>query len=55
MKSNARSKMQPLWISKDPCITEENGKLIKKEGGGFEGLKIISTGKDGGRVGIPVP
>ena len=28
------SKMQPLWISKDPCITEEKGKLIKCEGGG---------------------
>ena len=26
--------MQPLWISKDPCITEEKGKLIKWEGGG---------------------
>ena len=26
--------MQPLWISKDPCITEEKGKLIKCEGGG---------------------
>ena len=21
--------MHPLWISKDPCITEEKGKLIK--------------------------
>ena len=21
--------MQPLWISKDPCITEEKGKMIK--------------------------
>ena len=42
--------MQPLWISKDPCITEEKGKLIKWEGGGvgvcapgFEGLKIVSA------------
>ena len=26
--------MQPLCISKDPCITEEKGKLIKGEGGG---------------------
>ena len=26
--------MQPLWISKDPCITEEKGKVIKWEGGG---------------------
>ena len=26
--------MQPLCISKDPCITEEKGKLIKWEGGG---------------------
>ena len=25
--------MQPLWILKDPCITEEKGKLIKCEGG----------------------
>ena len=54
--------MQPLWISKDPCITEEKGKLIKWEGGGvgvcapgFDGLKIISVGKDGGREGVPVP
>ena len=45
--------MQPLWISKDPCITEEKG----KGGGvgvcatGFETLKIISAGKDG----VPVP
>ena len=52
--------MQPLWISKDPCITEEKGKLIKWEGGGggvcasgFEGLK--SAGKDGGRERVPVP
>ena len=63
MKSNARwgatSMMQPLWISKDPCIIEEKGKLIKWEGGGvgvsapdFEGLKIISAGKDGGREGV---
>ena len=29
-----RSKMQPLWISKGPCISEEKGKLIKGEGGG---------------------
>ena len=26
--------MQPLWISKDPCITEEKGKMFKWEGGG---------------------
>ena len=26
--------MQPLCISKEPCITEEKGKLIKLEGGG---------------------
>ena len=44
------------------CITEEKGKLIKWEGGGvgvcaagFEGLKIISAGKDAGREGVPVP
>ena len=54
MKSNARrgrtSKMQPLCISKDPCITEEKRKLINWEGGGvgvcapgFEGLKIINA------------
>ena len=54
--------MQPLWISKDPCITEEKGKLFKREGGGvgvcalgFEGLRIISAGKDGGRERVPVP
>ena len=55
--------MQPLCISKDPCITEEKGTLIKREGGGvdvfvnpgFEGLKIISAQKDGGREGVPVP
>ena len=28
-KKGRTSKMQPLWISKDPCITEEKGKLIK--------------------------
>ena len=56
------SLMQPLWISKDPCNTEEKGKLIKLEDGGvgvcapgFEGLKIISAGKDGGRERVPVP
>ena len=52
--------MQPLWISKDPCITEEKGKLIKWEGVGvcalgFEGLKIISGGKDRGQERVPVP
>ena len=54
--------MQPLCISKDPCITEEKGKLVKWEGGGegvcapgFEGLKIISARKDGGKEGVPVP
>ena len=53
--------MQPLWISKSAYITEGKGKLIKWEGGGvgvcapvFEGLKIISTGKDGGREGVPI-
>ena len=48
--------MQPLCISKDPCITEEKEKLIRWEGGGvgfcepgfwrFE--EIISARKDGG-------
>ena len=33
MKSNAR-RGAPEWISKDPCITEKKGKLIKWEGGG---------------------
>ena len=43
-------------------ITEEKGKLIKRKGGGvgvcrpgFEGLKIISAGKDRGRERVPVP
>ena len=61
-KKGRTSKMQPLWISKDPCITEEKGKLIKlKVGGvgvcapGFEGLKIISAGKDGVWERVPVP
>ena len=54
--------IQPLSISKELCITEEKGKLIKWEGGGvgvcalgFEGLKIISAGKDRDREGVPVP
>ena len=61
-KKGRTSKMQPLWISKDPCITEEKGKLIKWGGGcvgvyapGFESLKIISAGKVGGRERVPVP
>ena len=33
-KKGRTSKMQPLWISKDPCITEGKRKLIKWEGGG---------------------
>ena len=32
--------MQPLCISKDPCITEEKGKLIKWEGGGVDMICI---------------
>ena len=47
--------MRPLWISKDPCISEEKKKLIKSKSGGvgicapdFKGLKI-SVGKDGGQ------
>ena len=28
-KKGRSSNLQPLWISKDPCITEEKGKLIK--------------------------
>ena len=54
--------MQPLWISKEPCITEEKGTLNKREGRGvgvcapgFEGLKIIIAGKDGGRERVQVP
>ena len=54
--------MQPLCISKDPCLTEEKGKLIKWEGGGvgacepgFDGLKIVSAWKDGSREGDPAP
>ena len=61
MKLNARM-MQPLCIPKESCITDEKGKLFKWEGGGvgvcapgFEGLKIISARKDGGREGVPVP
>ena len=33
-KKMRTSKMQPLWISKDPCISEEKGKLIKRDGDG---------------------
>ena len=50
--------MQPLWISKDPCITEEKGKLIKWEGGGvgfcepgfwrFEDCKCSEKWRQGG-------
>ena len=54
--------MQPLWISKDPCITEEKGKLIKWEGGGVGVCAVriwrfedLSAGKDGGRERVPVP
>ena len=53
--------MQPLCISKDHCITEEKRKLIMWEGGGvgvcasgFDGLKIIFAGKDGGKERVPV-
>ena len=67
MQSNASagwtSKMQPVWISKDPYITEEKGKLIKWEGGGigvcalgfwrFEDFKWY--GNDGGRERVLVP
>ena len=28
-----KRKMQPLWISKDPWIAEEKGKLIERKGG----------------------
>ena len=42
----------PMYL--DPCITEEKGKLIKWEGGGFEGLKIVSARKDGGSEGVSV-
>ena len=50
--------MQPLWISKDPCITEEKGKLIKWQGGGagfcepgfsrFEDCKCLEIRRQGG-------
>ena len=33
-KNRCTIKMQPLWISKDPWITEEKGKLINWESGG---------------------
>ena len=33
-KKGRTSNKQPLWISKDPCISEEKGNLIKWEGGG---------------------
>ena len=42
--------MHPLWISKDTCITEEKGKLIKWEGGGIgvcaPDLKLIRGGRE---------
>ena len=46
-----------------PVHYRREGKFIKWEGGGvgvfvrpgFEGLKIISARKDGGREGVPVP
>ena len=50
--------MQPLFISKGPCITEEKGKLIKWEGGGvgvcepgfwrFEDCKCSERWRQGG-------
>ena len=56
---NGRTRMmQPLWISKDPCITEKKGKLIKWEGGGvgvcepgfwrFEDCKCSERRRQGG-------
>ena len=43
-KKGRTSKMQPLWISKDPCITEEKEKLIKGEGGG---VGVCASGFEG--------
>ena len=34
-KKGGTRDMQPLWISKDPCITEEKEKLIKRKDGGL--------------------
>ena len=34
--------MQPLCISKDPCITEEKGKLIRWEGGGVGEIGLLA-------------
>ena len=33
-KKEHTKKMQSLWISKDPRITEEKGRMIKRKGGG---------------------
>ena len=34
MQEGTHQEDAALWISKDPCITEEKGKLIKRKGGG---------------------
>ena len=54
--------MQPQWIPKDPCITEEKGKLIKWEGGGvgvcapeFWRFEDYKCWKNGGWERVPVP
>ena len=57
-KKGRTTKMQPPWISKDPCITEEKGKRMEAQvfvHPRFEGLKIISAGKDGAWERVPVP
>ena len=33
-KKGRTKKMQPIWISKGPCITKEKDKLIKRKDGG---------------------
>ena len=45
--------MEPLWISKDLCITEEEKKVAKRKVGlcthpGLEGLKVRRAKKDNG-------
>ena len=57
-RRGAPVRCSPYGSRKTPVLPK--GKLIKWKGGGvgvcapgFEGLKIISAGKDGGREGVP--
>ena len=62
MQEKAHQEDAAPWISKDPWITEEKGKLINRKGGGvgvcapsFQDLKVIGIRKNRGRKRVPVP